>query len=207
MLSERLKSIIQLIEPTDVVYDLCCDHGDIGISAYESELAKNVYFNDQVADIIKRLKFKITNLYSYIPEGIFFEEKPAQLIKYKNNSTILLVGIGYDTIIKVLEQIPNDSTLIVCSHTKPIELRNYLKNRFKLIDELLIEENAQFYEILKIHRFRGKQLQIMGNYQNDAKFSRYLANLKPHYERKAKLGNDAFSKEILNIILLKQKEF
>lgn len=206
-LSKRLKTIIDLVEPCELVYDLCCDHGLIGLNIYSNKISKNVIFNDQVDSIINKLEDKICDIYSYIPLGIDFLKKPAKEIKFKNKSTIVLVGIGYGTIIRILPKIPQDCIIILSSHTKALELRSYLNNKYELLDEVLVEENDKYYEILKISTSNQSMISDIGNFPKNEVLQSYLLQLHDHHQKKASLGNDAFSKEILKSILLKQKEF
>lgn len=205
--SNRLKTIASLVSESENIYDLCCDHGNIGLYLYQKKLCKYLYLNDQVDTICQDLEFKIKNVYSYIPSDVFILKKPCQTIKFKENSNIILVGVGINTIEPVLTNIPRNCELILSSHTKPIELRAKLNPKFSLISEHLIQENGQFYEVLKLTTYRDAEIPLIGSFEKNSVFQAYLENLKLHYQRKATLGNDTVSKEILKYIALKQKEF
>lgn len=210
-LSKRIASIINLTSANQYIYDLCCDHGEIGLGIYEKFKTnpefKELIFNDQVSSICSKLKDKITSIYSYIPKDMNIQEGPCGLIDFKENSTIVIVGVGYDTVKSILDKLPKHAELIISSHTKPLEMRQLLSSKLKLKEELLVYENKQFYEILKLDTYAGQEIPKIGNFTKNEQYQLYLEQLASHFKLKATYGNDTFSKEILKIIELKQKEF
>ena len=196
-----------MVDHCDSFYDLCCDHGMIGLGVYQRDKTKHLYLNDQVKSICDKLKYKIESIYSYIPSQISLINKPCETIKFVNNSTICIAGVGYDTIIRILENVPKDAQLIISSHTKQQKLRHHLISRFKLLEERLVYEGGRFYEILKLNSYEGEVLSLLGNFPIDSNFKAYLEQIHRFHATKLRYGNDSFSKEILKYIVDKQKEF
>jgi tRNA (adenine22-N1)-methyltransferase len=205
MLSKRLSKALSYIDKTKYFYDLCCDHGMLGMAVLENDLAEHVIFNDQVPHIIDNLK---TSLSSYITKSIAFETKPCQKIKFKPNSTICILGVGCNTIHKLLEAIDNEQTLIISTHTRPLLLRQKLQSLgLNLIKEDLICENGKYYEILKLTTYGDHSVPLIGNFKKSEGYRKYLNDLAQYYKLKVTHENNSISKEILKIIKSKQKEF
>jgi len=206
MQSKRLRVVYNLIPNTDAFYDLCCDHGQLGIEVLKNKDVKHVYFNDVVESIciglINKLKASyITNAYSIL-------NCACENIEFKKESTISIVGVGYHTIIRLLENIANNQTLIISSHTKTLELRHFLNNgHYRLLEERLVEENGHIYEVLKIDTYHKEQINLIGNYPKNSIFKSFLEKNYHFYEPKVTYGNHSLSKDILNMINDKQKEF
>ena len=205
MLSKRLSKALSFVDQTDTFYDLCCDHGYLGKAVYEANLANELVFNDQVPQIIDKLK---DSLSAYITIPVKFEVKSCTKIKFSNNSTISILGVGCNTIFKLLENLNGKHNLIISSHTRPLLLRRKLQDlKYKLIDEALIKENGKFYEILKLSTYETGLVPQIGNFALDEDYKEYLAKLSKYYQNKVTHENNSISKEILKIIRSKQKEF
>jgi len=174
-ISYRIKSIISLVpKGTEVVWDLCCDHGQIG----QVFLPENkVIFIDQVAPIVERLRNKIAA--SDIPRLCYdIILKDATQFDYpisSKNNCYIIVGIGADLLIKILQKIPRNKqdTFIICAHQYSYKLREFLVNTpsLKLQKEILINEAGQFYEVLRMGYAKGESTPLVGRdmWFNEAK--------------------------------------
>jgi tRNA (adenine22-N1)-methyltransferase len=206
MHSNRLTKIISMVEPCEVFYDLCCDHGKIGKSIIEQNKAKKVIFNDQVKHIIDKLRDELS---AYITSDVNFLSKPCENIDIIDKSTVCIVGVGYETILKFLKNNKNKKLeLIISSHTKPIELREFLINQqYHLKSEELLQENGHFYEILNLNTYNEPNISILGHFKQNNASKKYFEKLSNYYLTKVTHQNDSKSKEILKKIREKQKEF
>lgn len=164
-ISHRLKTIIDLVpDESEVIWDICCDHGIVGKHFLPN---RKIIFNDQVPSIIKTLKNSFDG--SDIPvERFKIIEQDATKIKFEkstNKTCFVIVGIGADLIIKILENIPhsNKDHFLLCAHQYNYKLRSFLKKEnFKLKSELLCRDDNHFYEIILCHRTRGKTISLIG---------------------------------------------
>ncbi len=103
-ISPRLQVVYDnLLEGHDV-WDVCCDHGFLGGAAYESRRFANIYFVDQVASIINRVKvtfetyvFKTDN-----PSKAFFFAESGEQIKTIVTGNLCIAGVGAHVINDIL---------------------------------------------------------------------------------------------------------
>jgi tRNA (adenine22-N1)-methyltransferase len=214
--SKRIKALVSMVGETyDVVWDLCCDHGKIGVALAEKSCAKTYNFVDQVPSIITKLN---STLGSYIPSGVNYNTfaTPAEKISIDNNlkNLIVLAGIGTDTIISILEQINynqiSNSHILVSTNKYPHKLRSFLqKGDYKIIKEQLIEENGHFYEMLLLAKDGNLPISSIGQEMwdiNNSKHLEYIDRTIAYNEIKAKHG-DSEAKELLNQLKMLKKQF
>ncbi len=213
-LSFRLKSILEIIEPRENFYDVCCDHGDLGIAAAQANLAKNVIFIDQVESIMESLKLKLKA--TDIPSGITTTTicKDARNFQLSlKNSNFVIAGIGENTAISILEQINlcQNSEIILSIHSDNFLLREYLIQRgLKTTYEVALKDNKKFYELIKVSKSKGVPTTKVGNMlwepKNPASKS-LLLNRIEHLETKVRYRNNKKDKIILNSLKEKLKLF
>jgi tRNA (adenine22-N1)-methyltransferase len=105
-LSTRLEFIYQTLIPGHDVWDICCDHGRIGLKALGDGRFSTIYFVDQVPHIIERLQNKLNNLAKFQEKLVMarFHALPAQEISEKMKGNIVIAGIGGLTIVEILEK-------------------------------------------------------------------------------------------------------
>ncbi len=153
-LSPRLETIYNMT-PRSVVADVGSDHaklvialvkGGIAPKGYAIENKKGPYTRMVTAIRSNELLDKITPLLS---DGI--TELPHDV------STVILAGLGGQTIIDILEAGKNKlghvSTIIVDAHTNIKEVREYIcENGFIISDERMVKEDDIYYEIVKFAR-------------------------------------------------------
>jgi tRNA (adenine22-N1)-methyltransferase len=200
---KRIDAIVSLIEDHyNTIYDICCDHGQIGSLCYQKKLASKIVYIDQVASIIKRLQTRITH------QNAEFVISDASSVAYENSSNVLLIicGVGTETIIKILDSLGKDfkGDLLLSTHKNPLKLREYLiEKNYLLKKEKILKENNQFYEVMLLGdggslvsdcgslqwdqmsaieiEYRGQLIryyEIKKNFENDEKYLRLLRFLK-----------------------------
>jgi tRNA (adenine22-N1)-methyltransferase len=164
--SKRIKSIVGMVPlETEVVWDLCCDHGIIG----EQFLKRNkVIFIDQVSSITEKLstRLKATD----IPIDYEVITSSATQINYENqnSSTFILAGIGGVLGIEILDQIgksfKDKDYALISVHKNILKMRKYLIEKdFKVVSENIVQDNSQFYEMLLISRVKGSTITEIGS--------------------------------------------
>ncbi len=153
-LSPRLETIYNMT-PRSVVADVGSDHAKLVIAlvkdgiapkGYAIENKKGPYTRMVTAIRSNELLDKITPLLS---DGI--TELPHDV------STVILAGLGGQTIIDILEagknKLANVTTIIVDAHTNIREVREYIcHNGFIISDEQMVKEDDIYYEIVKFIR-------------------------------------------------------
>jgi len=111
-LSNRMKIFIEKALPSYPFWDVCCDHGYIGIGALESLKFSEVHFVDQVPHIMDRLKKLIYQSPALNPDyTFFFHTKSGEEISQDVTGTLLIAGVGGTTIKKILDSLCNQDLL------------------------------------------------------------------------------------------------
>lgn len=97
-LSLRLATALENALPWQPFWDICCDHGLLGIQALRSEKFPQVHFVDQVPQLIENLQVKIKakeqSLDKAAPLPAYFYSIPAENLKEKLSGNICVLGIG-----------------------------------------------------------------------------------------------------------------
>ena len=192
--SRRIQVINSLVSPdTETVWDICCDHGQIGLSFLPH---KEVHFVDIVPAIMERLELSL--LSSDIPRGKYHihlsDAKELCTESPSKNNCFIIVGIGADLIIQILKNIPNSKNIeyIVCAHQYPHKLRDHLiQNQYFVQDEVLVQESGQFYEILKISKYKGQPISPIGEMLWDGEIENsflYLKKRIAYFNKKAEFN-------------------
>lgn len=160
--SKRLSFAYKKVYKENALFwDLCCDHGRLGIALLKDH--KKVHFVDQVIGITKRLEALIEKD-SDIPAAMY-KVTTKDILKLNKTDIsnqinyFMLLGVGADLIINFLKtyNFNQNDQFLLCAHQRSYKLREFLKKstKFKLKDELLLEENEQFYDFLFLD-FKGK---------------------------------------------------
>lgn len=152
MLSKRLQIIADLVPKDSNVADIGCDHGYLLI------YLKDNHFNGKLLGIDNK-KGPLESFRNNLIQKKYENEiiiKLSDGLKDIDNSfnTIVIAGMGFDNIKKIVldskEKLDTIETFIIDSHTKEPEVRKFfVKLGYKIEEELIIEENAIFYEIIK----------------------------------------------------------
>lgn len=215
----RLDHIFQWIKsapPYDNIWDLCCDHGRLGLHLHERHPDSQIYLVDKVASIIDKLVIDFNEL----NDGrLHFKTADAcQLNIHAEKPTVIIIaGVGGQNIINILESIlPRLSgngklEFILSPNGHMFELRKFLKDSgFHLIEEAFIKEKGFCHE----HLWLGYKQQENG-VTDDALFKpvpdigdaiwqdmtdtkrEYICKLIKHYRRMLDNHHSPFYKDAL----------
>lgn len=163
-MSKRIQCIQSLVSKDNkLIYDLCCDHGQI---AWPFHYFAEVIYVDIVPAIVKRLKKKVSD----IPFVEVLQEDCTHLKMKNKYKTIILAGIGGDLSIKILNnlipQMLHSDEIIISAHKNIDKLRAFLhKSNLGLLEEWIIEDNGQFYEIFKMSLSSHRNITLFGDLQ------------------------------------------
>ena len=143
MLSKRLEAVASLIT-TDSIIDVGCDHGylDIyltkkGIDCRATDISRNA------------LNAALTNFKKYNLDIETICTDGLNNIAIKDTDTIVIAGLGTDSIIKILNKsITND--LVILTHNHLERLRRYVVSLGYYIDkEVFVIDNNKPYIVIK----------------------------------------------------------
>ena len=149
MLSKRLKVVLDYIENDDIVADIGCDHGYLGIACIEKGI-RFVQLIDNKEGPLSSAKANLTNYDSdkyelTLSDGL-------DLINHSVN-TVVICGMGGELIVDIinnhLDIVKNMKKVIVQANTKINYLRKYLsEHSLKIVDESIVEDMDKIYEII-----------------------------------------------------------
>ena len=138
------------------VYDLCCDHGRLGLHVYQHSDAE-VFLVDQVPSIISDLRRKHKHLQD---DRLKFVCQSAGQISLESNKKQLLVlaGIGGQLAKSLIEQLlrqiqqqddHRQVEWLIAAQFHMHELRGFLRQQqFELLQEQYCYDNGKHYELL-----------------------------------------------------------
>lgn len=172
MLSKRLLFLKSLASNLSVhIWDIGCDHGNLGLSFLESPQVQRIFLVDPSIDVITKLKQKVKDSYITNADKILILQKSGEdlNLEEKKIKTIFIAGMGGDKIRLILKnlinQISDTDEIILSPHRKVLELREYLvRENIFLNDEYIIEESNQFYQVISLTKNNSlKKIELFGS--------------------------------------------
>lgn len=93
--------------PGKPVWDFCCDHGYMGLNAYESGDFPSVHFVDQVSHIIEQLKerFEKDHQNEESATAAFFLPHAGEDLQIFVEGSVVIAGVGAFTIEKIIKSL------------------------------------------------------------------------------------------------------
>lgn len=104
-LSERIQLIYENLLAEQDVWDLCCDHGYLGVAAYKSKKFNDIYFVDRVLAIVNKLESNFLKSVQNADSNskAFFISEDAKKIKLPVSGNVCISGVGGLSIFNILE--------------------------------------------------------------------------------------------------------
>ena len=153
-LSKRLQAIYDMV-PYSVTADIGSDHGKLMIALFNDGRIPKGYAVENKKGPYNRLTEALKE--AHIEEDVvpLFSDGITDLPT--SVSTIVLAGMGGETILKILNDHPEKlklvQTIIVDAHTSVPKLRKEISEMgFVIADEQIVEEDHIYYEIIKFIR-------------------------------------------------------
>ena len=153
-LSKRLQAIYDMV-PYSVTADIGSDHGKLMIALFNDGRIPKGYAVENKKGPYNRLTEALKE--AHIEEDVvpLFSDGITDLPI--SVSTIVLAGMGGETILKILNDHPEKlklvQTIIVDAHTSVPKLRKEISEMgFIIADEQIVEEDHIYYEIIKFIR-------------------------------------------------------
>ncbi len=195
------------------IWDCCCDHGLLGFALLSRHAASNIHFVDIVPELMTELGSKLQRFYSPTFNSTSttwhthcLDVARLPLTEYEGKHLIIIAGVGGDLMIQFIEAIHKQYPslaidFLLCPVHHQFSLRDKLiELDFSLKDEVLVEENRRFYEIIHVssssktnakihpvgdkiwHSSSGTDTSIHACKQADTAV-KYLAKTLSHYQR------------------------
>ena len=141
------------------IWDCCCDHGLLGAALLSKHAAPHIHFVDVVPELMSELDKKLQRFYKNSSSSGHIhclDVEALSLEEYEGKSLVIIAGVGGDLITQFVTAIHQSHSttpidFLLCPVHHQFTLRQQLiELDFSLIDEVLIEENRRFYEILLV---------------------------------------------------------
>ena len=158
LLSKRLEAIANMVDQDDIVLDIGTDHGYLPIYLVSNQIIKLAIASDIKDSPLKMASKNVEKANLKEKIKLVLSDGLESITSYFN--TLVIAGVGPRTIINILEKAESKikgKTLILQSNVSSNLVRVWLSsNNFKIIDEALVYEDSNYYEIIKA--INGKQL-------------------------------------------------
>ena len=133
MFSKRINALASLVEKSDSVLDLGCDHGYLDIYLTKNNLCHKVYASDISSNALSSAKSNFQKekvfIETFLSDG--FLNIPVSF------DTAVIAGVGTNTIINILRGKTLPEKLVLSSNNDLYELRCFLnKICYKIIKEV-----------------------------------------------------------------------
>lgn len=154
-LSKRMKYFIEYALKDKPFWDVCCDHGYVGIKVLESSEFPEVHFVDQVPHIMQRLEALIKQSWRISPHHKYFLYlMPGEKIESEVHGTLLIAGVGGLTIKTIISHLIGNQKLqarrlLLSPHTDEKVLIHYIEdesftNLYSFTKKILMPEGIRF---------------------------------------------------------------
>ena len=155
-LSKRLKKIDEMVPSTyKHIWDCCCDHGFLGARLLSRQAASKVHFVDIVPELMSQLENKLMRFYSNATwETHCIDVAKLPLDQYEGDHLVIIAGVGGDLMTEFIQNIVKkhkniNIDFLLCPVHHQFSLRQKLITlNLHVQDEVLIEENQRFYEVI-----------------------------------------------------------
>lgn len=153
-ISNRLKTIADMIDSNYHVIDVGCDHALLDIYLTLNKKIKCTAI-DNKEKVIKYSKENIEK-YNLTSKIELILNDGLENIKIHDDDIIVLAGLGTKTILNIIAN-KNIKHLIVQSNDDVYNLRYQLtKLNYKVIDEKIVYEKKKYYTIIKLEKGKAK---------------------------------------------------
>ena len=149
------------------IWDCCCDHGLLGLALLSRSAAKNIHFIDIVPELMVELESKLNGFHlSSSWETHCLDVAKLPLEQYEGKHLIIIAGVGGDLMIECIDSIyQRHQSLTIDFLLCPVHHQFSLRQKlialdFSLKDEVLVEDNQRFYEIMLVSTATNPEIKI-----------------------------------------------
>ena len=152
-ISERLLACAKYIRPGDVVADVGCDHGYLGIHLLTQGIAKKILASDINEGPLQAAQ---RNARKYgVLSKMSFHLSPGVCNVPREFDVMVCAGMGADTMISILEDAPwlkgNRYRMILQCQSKTPILRRYLsENGWHIAKESILRDGRFLYTVMEV---------------------------------------------------------
>lgn len=211
-LGKRLQTLHDLI-PTntyDVIWDCCCDHGQLGMNLLTSQKAPCVKFNDIVPELIATVESKLNTHFAHLNWHVCTTDLlELRITQHTKRTLIIIAGVGGELTARfvraIIENNPTCSLdFLLCPVRDLFALRTTLIDlKLHLVDEVLLKENQRFYELIWLSSDPsntkltlteiGTKIWLSKANLSDKDISAYKKRILQHYNKAKKTDELAYT--------------
>ena len=109
-ITSRMKLFVDQALKNKDFWDLCCDHGYIGIHALQSENFRCIHFVDQQKHIIKNLNMRFHQSRNFLKDSYQYEfhAQDARKLSSQITGNLLIAGVGgklaHDILVNLIQE-------------------------------------------------------------------------------------------------------
>ena len=152
-ISARLLACAQYIRPGDVVADVGCDHGYLGIHLLTNGIAKKMIASDINEGPLQSARHNARKF--GVQDKMSFHLCPGVRDVPQDFDVMVCAGMGADTMVSILEDAPwlkNDRYRLIlqCQSKTPL-LRRYLsENGWAIVKESVLRDGRFLYTVMEV---------------------------------------------------------
>ncbi|RJG48161.1 tRNA (adenine(22)-N(1))-methyltransferase TrmK [Motilimonas pumila] len=176
------------------IWDMCCDHGQVGINLLDRSPACHLHFVDQVPSIMTSLQLRLEHHFASSSTHWHTHCQDAGQISFSaaESHLVIIAGVGGVNTLALINQMlsktpSSNIDFLLCPVHQLWPLRKALNQKgYGLEREQLLQENRRFYELLYVSGTSQKAISNTGCHlwQADKRLSeQYQQRLLAHYHR------------------------
>lgn len=166
-MSDRIRRLASFVRSHSVLYDLCCDHGYIGFTAWDQKPLAGLVFVDQSPNALRAVHEALherqlkddprIQVLTGLAERIQIDSRPSDFV---------MAGVGIRTIVTIIRELfpkgLGPHRLILCPEKNSLELRSFLQMQsLGLVAEDVVMEAERFREIIVLEE-KGGPIHLLG---------------------------------------------
>jgi tRNA (adenine22-N1)-methyltransferase len=167
-MSDRIRRLASYVRPHSVLYDLCCDHGYIGLTAWDQKSLAGLVFVDQSPNALCAVQEALKERQLTDDPRVQVITGFAENLQIQNQSPcdFVIAGVGIRTIVTIIRELfpkgPGLHRLIICPEKNSLELRSFLRTQtLGVVAEDVVMEAERFREIIVLEE-KGGPIHLLG---------------------------------------------
>lgn len=199
-LSKRLARFATYYQDQDIIWDVGCDHGQLGLHFINHPRLPHIHLVDPAAPVVENLRKKILD--SDIPRSNIFHSK-GQNLKLQSHLShfVYIAGMGGPEIIEILTnlipQLKESDRVFISPHTKVLDVRAFLREQGDIfLEEGVICDHEIWYPYLLL----GKGGKLCPEFGESIFLSSEGEEYRKHLLEKLSRHRDEQSKAFLNFL-------
>lgn len=187
-LGPRLEKIKSFHRNETCIWDIGCDHGDLGLSFRDHPEVSEIHLVDSSLKVINSLTKKIKDSYITKPSIHIHNMEGEKLNINQKNAIVFVAGMGGRSILDILVHLSKnalpDIKFVVSPHRNILELRNYLAHStFICLGEDFVQENNKYYQVICFAFGKGKKVHPFGSPEIWKNHPEYLLQQVDNFSR------------------------